>query len=139
MDISGPPTVLPESFRDNAPPFAVYRGASAALCLATGLLAAGCAMPVMKAGAPPPVERLAQLKVAVSSAADLRSALGEPQGRGAVRLPETGLQDVWLYEYDETAGFKVRLRMLMVFVNKETARYSGYMWFSSAQLLGVIK
>jgi len=93
----------------------------------------------MKAGTPPPVERLAQLKVALSTAADVRSALGEPQGRGAVRLPQTGLQDVWLYEYDELEGLTMHLRMLMVFVDRESARYGGYMWFSSGQLLGLIK
>jgi hypothetical protein len=139
MDISGPPTAPPESFRDSAPPQTAWRRAITVLGLAAGTLAGGCALPVMKAGAPPPVERLAQLKVAVSNASDVRSALGEPQGRGAVRLPQTGLQEIWLYEYDEVEGAKVRLRMLMVFVDKDSTRYGGYMWFSSGQLLALIK
>ncbi len=96
-------------------------------------------MPVMKAGRPPPTERLSQLKVAVSTAEEVRAALGEPQGRGAARLPQTGLQDLWLYEYDEAEGTTVHLRMLMVFVDRGTGRYGGHLWFSSGQLLGMLK
>jgi hypothetical protein len=130
---------MSEKFRDSARPRAAAARALAALCLAALLAAGGCAMPVFKAGKPPPVDRLAQLKVAVSTTEEVRAALGEPQGRGAVRLPQTGLQDIWLYEYDVVNGFTAHLRILMVFVDKEEGRYGGYMWFSSGQLLGMTR
>ena len=103
MDSSGRPTAMSEKFQNKARPRAAAARALAALCLAALLAAGGCAMPVFKAGKPPPVDRLAQLKVAVSTTEEVRAALGEPQGRGAVRLPQTGLQEIWLYEYDVVA------------------------------------
>jgi hypothetical protein len=139
MDFSGRPTPLPDRSRGSGARRAVRRRAITAFCAAALLLAVGCAAPVIKLGKPPPTERLSQLKVAVSTAADVRAALGEPQGKGAARLPQTGLQDLWLYEYDEVEGVTVRLRMLMVFVDRDSGRYGGHLWFSSGQLLGMLK
>ncbi len=108
--------------------------------LATSLLAvpglvflAGCAT-TMHFGAMPEVDRLPSLKIAVSSANDVVSALGEPRGRGQARFaPDHPEQQVWFYEYTQSEGKKVKLKMLLVFMEKDV--YAGYMWFSSGQLL----
>ena len=117
--------------------FSAARGVGAlAACLAiTGL--AGCA-PTMTFGSLPRVENVPSLKVGASTTGEVRNALGEPRGRGRARfsvdLPE---QDVWFYEYMQSDGQKVQLKMLLVFVDKDV--YAGHMWFSSGQLVGVTK
>src|SRR5262245_26594756 len=107
-----------------------------AACLGTAALA-GCA-PTMTFGSLPKVDNVPSLKVGASTAGDVRGALGEPRGRGRARfaadLPE---QDVWFYEYMQSDGQKVQLKMLLVFVDKDV--YAGHMWFSSGQLVGATK
>lgn len=86
----------------------------------------------------PKVDRVPSLKVGAASAGEVVSALGEPRGRGRARfaadLPE---QQVWFYEYMQTDGRKVQLKMLLVFLEKDT--YVGHLWFSSGQLVGATK
>lgn len=106
----------------------------AAACLALILLA-GCASGPTEIGRPLPVERLAQLEPGASTLAEVLAALGEPQGRGAGRLPSLPVHDLLQYESDMMDGTKMRMKMLIVFVNRSTGVYEGYMWFNSGQIL----
>jgi len=47
------------------------------------------------------------------------------------------VQDIFVYQYIETDGQQVRTRNLLVFVDKLSGLYQGYMWFRSGQVLGV--
>ncbi len=108
---------------------AVFRAFAGAAALAFAAVQ-GCAMR-MEMGAPPRLERLAQLTPAVSSRNDVLLALGEPRGYGAARLePALGRQQVWLYEHSVSEGADVRLTMLLVFFDGDA--YGGYMWFADA-------
>jgi hypothetical protein len=140
MDIYGPAMAGPQRGIGSAnarhrPMKTRLAGFVAAACLA-GLMVAGCTMPVMKLGKPPLTDRLAELKANESRAKEVLAVLGEPQGRGAVRSEGFGLQDAWLYESGEVDGTKTRMRMLIVFLDKETGVYHGYMWFASGMLIG---
>lgn len=85
-------------------------------------------------GTMPPVERLSSLKVGMSKQSDVVSALGEPRGFGAVRWAADAPElPVLYYEYAQSEGMKVRLKILLVFLQQDV--YTGYMWFSSGQLL----
>jgi hypothetical protein len=100
----------------------------AALLAVTALT--GCAMR-MEMGAPPQLERLAELTPKQSSRNDVLLTLGEPRGYGAARLaPSLGRQQVWLYEHTVSAGPDIRLTMLLVFFDGDA--YDGYMWFADA-------
>jgi hypothetical protein len=63
------------------------------------------------------------------------ATLGEPQGRGGARLPTVPLHDLLLYESDTMDGLNLRMKMLLVFVTRETGLYEGYLWFNSGLLL----
>jgi len=91
------------------------------------------------AGTRPPVERLAALKPGVSTRADVTATLGVPQGQGnaALTAPRLEVQDVLVYQYVETDGQQVHGHNLLVFVDKLSGLYQGYMWFRSGQVLGV--
>lgn len=96
-------------------------------------LLAGC-MPTVRFGTPPKVNHLDTLKPGISNTADVLLALGEPRGHGIARFSAALAQrDIWLYEYTETDGKRVDLKMLLIFFEK--GLYDGYLWFSSAQLL----
>ena len=110
-----------------------------AICVLAGLTSVGCSTPVMRMGKPPAVDRLSELTVGVSTAKDVVAVLGEPQGRGAARSPTFGLKESWLYESAEVEGTKARMRMLMVFLDKETGVYQGHMWMASGMLFGQTK
>lgn len=110
-----------------------------AACCVGALVLGGCAAGKMTMGKPPPVERLSQLTVGVSTGKDVVALFGEPQGRGATRSQTYGLQDAWLYESSETEGTRAHMRMLMVFLDKETGVYHGYMWVGYGMLLGQTK
>lgn len=133
MAISG--RAIPAASRRNS---AARARRVAAACLAV-LIFGGCAPSVVKIGKPPPVERLTELRVDQSTAKDVVAVLGEPQGRGAVRSTGFGLKDAWLYESMEVEGARVRTRMLMVFLDKETGVYHGHMWMASGMLVTLTK
>jgi len=107
----------------------------AGACLALALLA-GCATGPSEMGRPIPVDRLARLKPGVSTQAEVLATLGEPQGRGGARLPTVPLHDLLLYESDRMDGTNMRMKMLIVFVTRETGVYEGYLWFNSGLLIG---
>jgi hypothetical protein len=109
-----------------------------AACFAA-LILGGCAAPTIKMGKPPLVERLTELRAGESTAKDVVAVLGEPQGRGATRSTSFGLKDAWLYESSEIESMKVKMRMLMVFLDKDTGVYHGHMWMASGMLIGLTK
>lgn len=145
MAISGPATPVPRKLflnrefgaarRSNWCRAAAMFAGSAVAVLAT----CGCATGPMKMGNPPAVDRLSQLSAGVSTAKDVVAVLGEPKGRGATRSPTFGLKESWLYESMEVDGTKARMRMLMVFLDKDTGVYQGYMWMASGMLFGQTK
>lgn len=130
MDTYGHPTVAPLRFADLRRLPRLLPAAFVALTLLIG-----CATGPMELGKPMPVDRLSQLKPGTSSMADVLAALGEPQGRGAFRLPTMPVHNLLLYESDTMDGTKMRMKMLFVFVNRSTGVYEGYMWFNSGLLL----
>jgi len=90
------------------------------------------------AGSTPPVERLVSLKPGVSTRADVTATLGVPQGQGnALSSSRPEVQDLLVYQYVEADGQQARTRNLLVFVDKQSGLYQGYMWFRSGQVLGV--
>jgi hypothetical protein len=126
MATSGHRTPAVRRFAERGLAFARAVGA----CLAIAL-AGGCATGTMEVGRPPPTDRLSQLQPGVSTRDEVLKALGEPQGRGAGRLPSAPLQDLLLYESDVTEGTRMKMKMLIVFVNRSTGIYEGYLWFQS--------
>ena len=95
----------------------------------------GCSIST-KLGRPPLTDHLDQLTVNESTTRDIRAVLGAPQGRGATRSPSYGLKEIWLYESSEIEGTKSRMRMLMVFIDKDSGLYHGHLWFASGLMLG---
>lgn len=87
----------------------------------------GCA-PSFTFGTPAKVDQLHQLRRGASSSADIRKVLGEPRGKGEVRLP-IGHRTLWLYDSGELDGsqLRTRIRYLILFLEGET--YDGYLWF----------
>jgi hypothetical protein len=108
--------------------------------LAAGFVAlallVGCATGPTELGKPLPVDRLSQLRPGTSMRDEVLATLGEPQGRGGGLLPTMPVHDLLLYESDTMEGTKMRMKMLIVFVNRSTGIYEGYMWFNSGMLLG---
>ena len=106
----------------------------AAGCAALMLLA-GCATGPSELGRPIPTDRLSKLTPGTSTLAEVLATLGEPQGRGKGLLPTVPPIDLLLYEADEMDGAKMRMKMLIVFVNRTNGVYEGYMWFHSGMLM----
>ncbi len=91
-----------------------------------------------QAGSPPPVDRLASLRAGLSTREDVTAALGPPQGNGAAQLVAKGAaQDVLVYQYLETNGQQFRTRTLLVFFDKPSGIFQGYMWFRAGQVIGI--
>lgn len=111
----------------------IRRVLAAALAALTVL--AGCATGPVELGRPIPTNRLSQLKPGTSTLAEVLATLGEPQGRGRGLLPTAPPIDLLLYESDAMDGTKMRMKMLVVFVNRSNGVYEGYMWFHSGMLL----
>jgi hypothetical protein len=79
-----------------------------------------------------------QLTQHVSNKADVLRVLGSPRGYGMARLPSLPRPGViWFYEFLESDGNNVDLKMLIVFFDGE--KYSGHLWFSSFEKIEVIK
>jgi len=102
------------------------------------LVSYGCT-PSIHFGKAPLTDRLDKLKIDVSTRQDIKIVLGEPQGYGAARAPGFDVKEAWLYESTDIEGSKARLRMLMVFVDKERGVYHGHLWFAHGMLFGQIK
>ena len=97
-------------------------------------LLAGCATSI-QLGQTPRTDRLAELKPGASTTQEIRRVLGEPAGRGAGRLPNFPLQDIWMYESTKTDGKDTHMHMLLVFVGRDTGIYEGHIWFSADRAL----
>ncbi|GAB3625901.1 hypothetical protein GCM10027419_07490 [Pandoraea terrae] len=88
----------------------------------------------MQYGTPPRVERLSTLTPGVAGPADVLQTLGEPRGKGAARVRASlAPRDVWFYEYVQSDGKAVDLKILLVFFLDN--RYDGYMWFASEEAI----
>lgn len=75
---------------------------------------------------------LAALQKGVSDKGDVLRVLGAPKGYGMARLTgELSPHVVWHYEYLETHENKFKIKVLLLFFDKE--KYDGYIWFSSFQ------
>lgn len=105
--------------------------ATGALCLA---LLSACATSI-QLGQTPRTDRLAELKPGASTTQEIRHVLGEPAGRGAGRLPNFPLQDIWMYESVKSDGKDNHVHMLLVFVGRDSGIYEGHIWFSADQAL----
>lgn len=105
------------------------------LCLFT-LLMSCCAV---KFGRMPDTEALQlQLKQNVSTKADVLKVLGPPRGYGMARLPKLpNPRVIWFYEYLESDGKSVRLKMLLMFFDGE--KYEDHLWFSSFEKIKKVK
>lgn len=73
------------------------------------------------------------LQRGVSSAADVKEALGEPTGSGEFLLEE--LRTIWFYEENkvDATGQKLRIQQDVLLVFFEGDRFDGFLWFSDAQ------
>lgn len=103
-----------------------------------GLLMLSACSTTMSFGSMPRIDSLQTLTIGTSKADEVVRALGEPRGHGQAKFgPDLPEQQVWQYEYMQSDGSKVQLKMLLVFMNEDT--YYGHMWFSSGQLMGATK
>jgi len=130
MDTSGQP-MQPPSKRSNARSKLVR----AVVCCLAAMLVGGCATTIAM-GKAPATDRLGELKWNLSTDKEIVALLGEPQGRGATRSPTYGLKETWLYYSVVSEGTRARSHMLMVFLDKDTHVYQGYMWVASGLLFG---
>ena len=100
-------------------------------------LFAGC-MTVKYGSMPNTMALQTQLTQHVSNKADVLRILGPPRGYGMARLPSLPNPNVlWFYEFIESDGNNVDLKMLLVFFEGE--KYSGHLWFSSFDKIEVIR
>jgi len=83
-------------------------------------------------GTQPKVAELAKLQRGVSTPDDVRRTLGDPRGKGAVRL-SIGSADLWFYDYGEGDSSGSRVKYLMVFMRENA--YDGYLWFDAETTL----
>jgi hypothetical protein len=91
-------------------------------------------------GVKPQTDRLSTLVRGKSTAADVLLALGEPRGKGSARLaeePNSARRDILFYEYLQSDGSTVNLKMLVVFMREGT--YDGHFWFSSVDAMKATK
>ena len=78
----------------------------------------------------PQTQRLDELTIGESRQGDVLLALGQPRGKGAARVSsEVDPRTIWFYEYIESDGRAVRVKILLVFFNADV--YDGHLWFSS--------
>lgn len=85
-------------------------------------------------GVKPQTDRLSQLLPKQSKAADVLLTLGEPRGKGVAHLStELPSRDIWFYEFVQSNGSGMELKMLLVFFLGDT--YDGHLWFSSVDAI----
>ena len=100
-------------------------------------LFAGC-MKVKFGSMPNTMALQTQLTQHVSNKADVLRVLGPPRGYGMMRLPAMPNPNVlWFYEFTESDGNNVDLKILLVFFDGE--KYNGHFWFSSFEKIEKIK
>jgi hypothetical protein len=107
------------------------------IIIAMLILLTGCLK--VKYGSMPDTKAIqAHLTLYASTKADVLRVLGPPRGYGMTRLPAMPSPNViWFYEYLESDGKNVDLKMLLVYFEGEM--YSGHLWFSSFTKAEVIK
>ena len=99
--------------------------------LVVGLVGLTVACAQIKLGVNPPVDRLSELTVGVSTKAEVRQIIGRPQGEGASRIPDfPGYRDLWSYEIVSIGGTTSEYVILLIFFEGEI--YDGYLWFDNA-------
>ncbi len=94
-------------------------------------MAAGCGNIQIRFGKRPDTDVLEKsLRLGESTRADVRTALGQPSGKGRAMLPfDLKPRTMWSYYYEE--GDLKEARRIFLFVYFDQDRYAGYMWFSS--------
>jgi len=94
------------------------------------LMLGGCM--TLEYGVMPQTDRLDELSIGESRQGDVLLVLGQPRGKGAADVsPEHDRRTIWFYEYVESDGQAVRLKMLLVYFVGEV--YDGHLWFSSVE------
>ena len=82
-------------------------------------------------GVMPQTDRLDELSIGESRQGDVLLILGQPRGKGAANVsPEFDRRAIWFYEYVESDGKDIQLKMLLVYFVGDV--YDGYLWFNSA-------
>lgn len=76
------------------------------------------------------------LKTGVSTQGDVKTALGEPYGRGRALMPfHESDRTVWTYYYERgsvaVTSMEMKDRRVYLFVFFAEDRFDGYMWFAS--------
>ena len=140
MDISGQRAAAarPSDHRASGIPGHARRlGGVLAVVAGMGLLAA-CSQ-TLRSGPPLPVTALESLRPGVSTAQDVRKALGEPQGHGGLWMAQNPHQDLWVYQNTDVEGMRSHMKVLLVFLDQKTGVYGGYMWFGSGQIFSTSK
>jgi outer membrane protein assembly factor BamE (lipoprotein component of BamABCDE complex) len=99
-----------------------------ALPVLLALMVEGCM--TLEYGVMPQTDRLDELSIGESRQGDVLLVLGQPRGKGAADVsPEYDRRTIWFYEYVESDGQAVRLKMLLVYFVGDV--YDGHLWFSS--------
>ena len=102
----------------------------AALLVATF---AGCTTTL---GTPPRYQALSGLTRGQSTEDDVRRALGDPVGKGAMRTGKvTEPRQVWSYEHAVASSSSTAFGILLVFFRD--GHYDGHLWFTSDSLLEI--
>lgn len=92
------------------------------------LMLGGCM--TLRFGVMPQTDRLDALSIGESRQGDVLLVLGQPRGKGAADVsPQYDRRTIWFYEYVESDGQVVRLKMLLVYFIGDV--YDGHLWFSS--------
>jgi hypothetical protein len=87
-------------------------------------------------GTPPKYAALSGLSRGQSTEDDVRRALGEPVGKGAMRTGKVAeLRQVWSYEHAVASSSSTAFGILLVFFRD--GHYDGHLWFTSDSLLEV--
>jgi len=101
-------------------------------------LFAGCMTPVRYGSMPDTMALQTQITQHVSNKAEVLRVLGPPRGYGMVHLHMMpNPHAIWFYEFMESDGNNIDLKMLLVFFDGE--KYSGHLWFSSFEKIEVIR